>query len=132
MSVNIYPIALGFERCYIIQGKGVMMVDGGFPEQAKNFVEAVEKIPVNPEDIQLIVITHGHWDHIGSAKDLKEMTGARVAVHHLERDWLERSSERLPPAPPGVTAWSSSDQDDGDVCVIDPYPIHRCGYRAGG
>ena len=102
MSVGIHPITLGFDHCYVIQGEGIIMVDGGAPNQAKGFMEALETLSVRPEEIQLIVITHGHWDHIGSAKDIKEITGAKIAMHRREKDWLEKS---LKPLPPGVTTW---------------------------
>ncbi len=49
-----------------------------------------------------MVITHGHWDHIGSAKEIKESTGAKIAIHDCEAHWLEES---LTPLSPGVTAW---------------------------
>jgi len=78
------------------------MIDGGTPKQAKSFLKAIEKLSVKPEDVQLIVLTHGHWDHIGSAKDIKEITGAKLALHQQEKDWLEKS---LKPLPPGVTTW---------------------------
>jgi len=48
------------------------------------------------------VLTHGHWDHIGSVKAIKDITGAKIALHQNEKDWLEKS---LKPLPPGVTAW---------------------------
>lgn len=102
MGINIYPIPLGFDTCYIIQGKGVIMIDSGAPKKVKDFVKDIEKISIKPEEIQLIVITHGHWDHIGSAKEIKEITGAKIAMHRREKDWLEKSSKRMPP---GVTLW---------------------------
>ena len=43
-----------------------------------------------------------HWDHIGSAKEIKDITGAKIALHRNEKDWLEKS---LKPLPPAVTAW---------------------------
>lgn len=102
MGINIYPIPLGFDHCYIIQDKGTIMIDGGAPKQAKEFAKAMEKISIKPQDIQLMIMTHGHWDHIASAKEIKEITGAKIAMHEREKDWLEKS---LKPMPPGVTTW---------------------------
>jgi hydroxyacylglutathione hydrolase len=38
--------------------------------------------------ITLIVITHTHWDHIGDAAEIKELTGAPLAAHELAVDAL--------------------------------------------
>jgi len=102
MSVNIYPVILGFDHCYIIQGEGTIMVDGGAPKKAKEFIQSLRRLSIRPEDIQLMIMTHGHWDHIGSAKEIKELTGAKIAMHEREKEWLEKS---LKPLPPGVTPW---------------------------
>jgi len=102
MGLNIYPIPLGFDHCYIIQDEGAVMVDGGSPKMEKEFAKAIEALPIDPRDIKLMIMTHGHWDHIGSAKEIKDLTGARIAMHGNEREWLEKS---LKPMPPGVTVW---------------------------
>ena len=73
MGVNIYPITLGFDSCYILKDKGIIMIDSGAPKKAKEFMKGLEKASIKPEEIQLIIITHGHWDHIGSAKEIKEI-----------------------------------------------------------
>ena len=104
MSVSIYPIMLGFDHCYIIRDKGTIMIDGGAPKKLKEFTKAIEEISIKPEDIKLMIMTHGHWDHIGSAKEIKEFTGAKIAMHEQEKEWLEKG---LKPLPPGVTLWGS-------------------------
>ena len=73
------------------------MIDAGGPRQAARFRKALEALTIDPRTIRLIVITHGHWDHIGSAKDIQEMTGAKIAMHDQEKDWLEKSMKPLPP-----------------------------------
>jgi glyoxylase-like metal-dependent hydrolase (beta-lactamase superfamily II) len=102
MSLNIHPITLGVDQCYVVRGEGTIMIDGGSPNQSKRFIKAMATLHLNPKDIGLIVITHGHWDHIGSAKDIKEVTGAKIAMHTREKDWLEKS---LKPLSPAVTTW---------------------------
>jgi glyoxylase-like metal-dependent hydrolase (beta-lactamase superfamily II) len=102
MSVNIYTIPLGFDHCYILQDEGAVMVDGGAPKKEKQFRKSMEEIHLNPKEIRLMIVTHGHWDHIGSAKEIKGLTGAKIAMHDNEKEWLEKS---LKPMPPGVTTW---------------------------
>ncbi len=72
MSVNIYPISMGVAQCFVIQDKGVIMIDVGAPKKIKYFIKSVEQAGIKPNDIKLIIPTHGHWDHIGSAKEIKE------------------------------------------------------------
>ena len=102
MAVHIHPIHLGFDCSYVVQDKGTIMIDCGEPKKLKHFMQGIEKASIKPEEVKLIVLTHGHWDHIGSAKDVKEATGAQIAMHEKEKDWLEKS---LKPQPPGVTLW---------------------------
>jgi len=102
MDVSIYPIKLGVTHCYLLQGDGIIMIDGGAPNQAKCFLKALERLSIQPRDLRLLVLTHGHWDHIGSAKAIKEITGAPIAMHWQEKEWLEKS---LKMAPPGVSLW---------------------------
>jgi hydroxyacylglutathione hydrolase len=53
-----------------------------------------------------ILITHGHWDHLGGVADLAEGTGAPVYMAADERALLENLPELVPPGVParGYTA----------------------------
>jgi len=103
MDVSIHPIPMGPVNGYVIRGEGAIMIDAGNPGQADDFLTGLEGTSIRPEEIQLIVVTHGHWDHIGSVKQIKEITGARIAVHQREKDCIEKSVD--PPPPPPVTPW---------------------------
>ena len=48
-----------------------------------------------------ILITHGHFDHVGGVADLAEGTGAPVYMPEGERDRLERFPEFAPAGAPG-------------------------------
>jgi hydroxyacylglutathione hydrolase len=89
MSTDIFSFSFGINDCYVIRDKGTIMIDGGPPGKRDDFIKAVRNIPIKPEDIKLIVITHGHPDHTGSAKDIKELTGAKIAMHQLDKQCLE-------------------------------------------
>ncbi len=97
MAIEIHTIHLGFDQCYIVRDKGTIMVDGGYPGKILEFKRAVNKIAMVPGDVQLILLTHGHWDHIGSASDIKELTGAKIAMHRLDRECVEKALKFMPP-----------------------------------
>ena len=102
MAVDIFPISLGFDQSYVLRSEGVIAIDAGSAGKGESFAQALKKVSINPHDVQLIVLTHGHWDHIGSAKEIKDITGGKLAMHHREASWLEHS---LKPLPPGITLW---------------------------
>jgi len=80
------------------------MIDGGVPNKINVFRKAISRLPINPRDIQLLIITHGHFDHVGSAKDIREMTGAPVAVHLADKKMVENKKLAMPSA---ASAWGS-------------------------
>jgi len=102
MSIDIISISLGFDQCYVLKGEGVVVVDSGEPKKGAVFASTLEKKGIRLQDVKLVILTHGHWDHIGSASEIKSLTGASLAMHKAEVHWLENS---LTPLPPGITAW---------------------------
>lgn len=102
MATEIFPINLGFDTCYVLKAEGTIALDAGQPRKGRAFLAGLNAARIQPSDVGLILLTHAHWDHMGSARDLKEITGAPLAVHHREAAWVEHGN---PPLPPGVTLW---------------------------
>jgi glyoxylase-like metal-dependent hydrolase (beta-lactamase superfamily II) len=67
---------------------GVLLVDTGMPGNAARVLAAVERLGRRPGDVRHIVLTHWHPDHMGSAAELRRLTGARVAIHELDAQVL--------------------------------------------
>ncbi|MFC5446739.1 MBL fold metallo-hydrolase [Paenibacillus aestuarii] len=39
-------------------------------------------------DIEAILLTHAHFDHIGGVDEIRKLKGCPVYIHDLEADWL--------------------------------------------
>ena len=84
---SIIEIPTRLAKVYLIKGeKGSILVDTGFPGNAKKIASFLIKKGIDPQRVGLILITHGHIDHYGSARELRELTGAPVAIQELDAD----------------------------------------------
>ena len=102
MDINIFPIPMMFDTIYAVRSEGVILIDGGDPHKIGNLKRGLERASIKLEEINLILLTHGHWDHIGSTKDIQALTGARVLMHQKDMHFLD---EIHPSQPPGFTLW---------------------------
>lgn len=79
-SLSIGPIAT---NCYIVHNDKheAFIIDPGYE---------YEPILAATEDFRVshILLTHGHFDHIGGVAAVKESTGAQVLIHSNEKEWL--------------------------------------------
>ena len=102
MHTDIHPVPLGIDHCYLVQGEGTILIKGGAPNRIEQFRRTLNSLSVAPEELQLLLLTHEHWDHIACARQIKEITGARIAMHRNARAPLEGGYVANPP---GATTW---------------------------
>jgi glyoxylase-like metal-dependent hydrolase (beta-lactamase superfamily II) len=60
MEISIYPIRMGFDTVYAVKGEGVILIDGGGPHKLAYFKDGLAKALIQPEEVKLIIFTHGH------------------------------------------------------------------------
>jgi glyoxylase-like metal-dependent hydrolase (beta-lactamase superfamily II) len=81
----------------------------------------VEEISRNSLKIRHILITHGHIDHIGAAKELRDITKAPVLIHSLDA--------------PALNFLPDGHLQDGQKIEVGHYSIsaiHTPGHSPGG
>lgn len=93
------PLPLRHANVYLLAGKSdFILVDAGINtgEAFQALSSAVHGLGWDWQRLRLVILTHGHIDHIGLAGELRKAAGARVHIHPLEREWLKAFQEFTP------------------------------------
>ncbi|AUG81091.1 MBL fold metallo-hydrolase [Kitasatospora sp. MMS16-BH015] len=88
-------------NAYLLLGRRPVVVDAGIPGSGRRILDQVTAHGVDPADLALIVLTHGHIDHFGSAAELHRLTGAPVAGHVADLGPYRSGRVREPYLPTG-------------------------------
>lgn len=96
--MKVVTMSLFYTNCYLIQtATGWILVDAGTRSQAKSFLRRLGKLGIQPSDIKLIIITHAHFDHVGSLASIKSLCNCPVLAHPLEARLIETGEVVIPP-----------------------------------
>jgi len=84
------PFAVRAVNCYLLEGEPLTLVDPGadWPETMIELEEGLARRGLRVEDIQQVILTHQHYDHVGLAHRVRERSGATVVAHELLRPFL--------------------------------------------
>jgi len=129
-TLVVGPLAV---NCYIVYEDGVgAVIDPG--ADSDKISGAVSELDIK---VTHIINTHGHFDHIGANRILKEKTGADILIHGSDAELLAHAE--LSAARFGLTADPSPEPDrllkDGDRISsgnIEFKVIHTPGHSPGG
>jgi len=95
----IRRIAVRETNCYLLRGEsGTVLIDPGPPGGAAAVAAHAAVAGIGPEDVRLILVTHGHLDHYGCAAEVKTWCGAPVAAQRGEPAFSRDRRNALPPS----------------------------------
>jgi hydroxyacylglutathione hydrolase len=87
-------------NCYVIARDRLILIDTGLPRTSKKILSYIQDtLKRNPSELSTIILSHYHIDHTGNVCELKNLSGAKVAVHEADADFV--AGKKPHPAPKG-------------------------------
>ena len=123
--MNVKKLALGAYQtnCYLLwEGSQAVVIDPGY--EPDTILRALETLGM---ELKAILLTHGHFDHVGAVKELVAETGCEVYIH--------ASEATLPPMITDGPLYYTRTYGEGDT--ISPIPgveltvLHTPGHTPG-
>jgi hydroxyacylglutathione hydrolase len=79
-----------FVYSFIIFGeKKVYLIDSGVADSGNTIIKYILKEGAKTENIEVLFLTHAHPDHIGSAKQIKDLSNCTILANENEKEWIE-------------------------------------------
>jgi hydroxyacylglutathione hydrolase len=91
LKIKKFEVGPLFVNCYVLYDKdtkeAVVIDPGDEPDLILDFVKE------EGLSVKYIICTHGHFDHIGAVKEIKEQTGAKIILHEKDLEIYRNSPE---------------------------------------
>jgi glyoxylase-like metal-dependent hydrolase (beta-lactamase superfamily II) len=120
------PLAVGVSNAYVlVRGEEVALVDTGVAGNAEKFSAALETMSLTWANVQHIILTHHHRDHVGSLGEILALA-EKATVYAGADDIAQIQSARTITALAdqtevfGLQMISTPGHTAGHMCVYDP------------
>ena len=85
---TITMLEIGLSNLFIIKGDKTVILDTGCGLSTDEYKEKLLSSELDSNEVSLIVLSHGHFDHCAELDTLKEFTGAPVLCHKNAAEFL--------------------------------------------
>ena len=133
---NVYAIGSIGTVAYVIQtSAGLIMIDALSPNELESrLLPGFARLGLDPSQVKIILVAHGHADHFGGAGYFQQRFGSRVYVSPPDWDLMEAPARGRGPAPAAAAPKRDGTLEEGspitlgDVTVrVVPVPGHTPG-----
>ncbi len=134
------PFRMGRVNCYLIStDSGYALIDTGGSNNRKELISQLESAGCQPGTLQLIILTHGDFDHTGNAAYLRGAYASRIAMHPGDLGMAEQGDmfyNRKQPnilirtLVPLITGFGKAQRFSPDVLVSDGDDLSSFGLDA--
>lgn len=97
---RVFQLRVPGSGVFLLLDRRVTLIDAGPPGSAAGILRALRLLGHTADDVDQIVITHYHLDHLGGLAGLLRHVPARVAIHAIEAPYA--TGERSLPLPLSV------------------------------
>ncbi|MDA3731496.1 MBL fold metallo-hydrolase [Niameybacter massiliensis] len=136
MKIEVLSVGALAEQTYFIideATKKAFIVDPGDDAAIIN-----QKIDQEELKVEKIILTHGHFDHIGAVEEVRHHTGCKVVIHEEGKRYLEDVAYNLSTMLGGALTLQADEYvQHGDIITLDGTDIsfkvlHAPGHTKDG
>ncbi|KJS11008.1 MAG: hypothetical protein VR67_15700 [Peptococcaceae bacterium BRH_c8a] len=123
---------------FVFNGQNKILIDTGYKKELNETLSLIKQTGVEPSNVDLIISTHCHCDHIGGNRYIQQLSGCEIATHYIDRYFIENQND-------WYTWRRYYDQeadfftvhrsvDHGDILMLDELElivIHTPGHASG-
>lgn len=135
MIIKRLPVGPIGTNCYVVgcpETKKAVVIDPG--DEAEKIMRTLESDGL---EVEAIINTHGHWDHVGANRELKDLTDAPILIHQDDAGFLSDGKLNLAAfmGDKGLSPAADRILQEGDEISVGNLSfrvLHTPGHTPGG
>lgn len=95
VAENFYFIERGWLNAnhFVYCGNPKVLIDTGYKRDLPATLDLISMLGVEPGQVDLIVATHSHCDHVGANRYIQELSGCQIAMHRIDKHFIDSRND---------------------------------------